>query len=136
MSVQLSQWQTTYISGRNAIPPLAAFSSLIWGFLAYHAKTTPAISREGGMAKVYAYAAAAACSVAMIPYTRLFMHGTNTKLMQRAQQTKTLKAGEKYVDVKGEESSHKLVDWWAVLNLGRTALLCAGGVLGAWTALN
>jgi len=36
----------------------------------------------------------------------------------------------------GEETAHKLVDWWGVLNLGRAAMLVASGVVGVWTTLN
>jgi hypothetical protein len=36
----------------------------------------------------------------------------------------------------GNETAHKLVDSWGMLNLGRAALLVVGSLVGTWTALN
>ena len=62
---------------------------------------------------------------------------TNKKLLAKVQSTSTLGKNEEVVEVgSGEETAHKLVDWWGMLNLGRAALLTAGSLVGAWTALN
>lgn len=54
------------------------------------------------------------------------MGATNGKLLAR----EVVEMG------KGGESVHALVDWWGVLNLGRSAMLVLGAAVGAWTVVN
>ena len=73
----------------------------------------------------------------IVPYTLLLMSSTNNKLLAKVDETKTLGIKDEVVEVGlGNESAHKLVDTWGVLNLGRAVLLLVGSVVGAWTALN
>lgn len=74
----------------------------------------------------------------MVPYTVVFMKGTNDKLLMKEEETRGLNMmGEvEEKGVKKGESAHELVDWWGVLNLGRSAFLIAGAVVGAWTVVN
>ena len=80
--------------------------------------------------------AAGVLSVGIVPYTVALMAGTNRKLLRKRDETKALGVGDKVTEVGlGDETAHKLVDWWGVLNLGRGLMLAASGVLGTWTAL-
>lgn len=54
------------------------------------------------------------------------MGATNGKLLAR----EVVEMG------KGGESVHALVDWWGVLNLGRSVFLTSAVVVGAWTVIN
>jgi len=66
-----------------------------------------------------------------------FMLKTNGKLLRKGEEVKGLKDGDDVVEVGlGEETAHKLVDWWGVLNFGRGLVMLTGGVIGVWTALN
>jgi hypothetical protein len=74
--------------------------------------------------------------VGIVPYTLLFMNGTNNKLLEKAKEVEVLAKGDEYVESKGDGSAHQLVDWWGLLNLGRGVMLAVGGVLGVWTVVN
>ena len=127
----LRQWSRTYNNGKKTVPPIAALSSACYFYLAY---TLPASEER---LKLYSYVLAGALAVGIIPYTGLFMLKTNRKLLAKAQGTSTLGKNGEVVDVgPGEETAHKLVDLWSLMNLGRAAMLTAASVIGAWTALN
>lgn len=73
----------------------------------------------------------------MIPYTLVFMLRNVNKLKAKLAETSALQNTDEVVEVGlGSETAHKLVDDWAVMNLGRGAMLTISGVLGLWTALN
>jgi hypothetical protein len=87
--------------------------------------------------KAWGYLVSGLLSVGIVPYTLVVVMPTNNKLFKKADETKTLGKGDEVVEVGlGEETAHKLVDWWGVLNLGRGVMLAASGVLGTWLALN
>lgn len=80
---------------------------------------------------------AGALAIGIVPYTLLFIKGTNIKLLEKVEETKSLGKLEEVTEVGlGNQSAHALVDWWGMLNLGRGMLVVASGVLGTWTALN
>lgn len=71
-----------------------------------------------------------------MPYTLTVMGSTNKKLLDKAEETSSLKAEEKIVEVGlGGESAHQLVDKWATLNLGRVIMLATAAALSTWTTL-
>lgn len=83
------------------------------------------------------YIAAGLLAGTQVPYTILFMRGTNNRLMTKELEVRSLGPGEKITEVglmKGE-SAHELVDWWAMLNLGRSAFLVSGLVVATWTVV-
>lgn len=86
------------------------------------------------------YLLVAALNVAVIPYTIIFMSSTNNKLLALEEREKV---GNLELDKDGEarvaitsETVHSLVDWWGMLNLGRSVLCVAGTVVGVWTVVN
>ncbi|CZR61030.1 uncharacterized protein PAC_10926 [Phialocephala subalpina] len=136
--LMLKQWNTMFQVGRKAGPQLALLSAISYFYLSYksHLSPLPAFSNTL-LSKTTSYAIAGLLSIGIVPYTLIFISGTNSKLLKKVEETKTLKVSDEVVEVGlGNESAHALVDWWGMLNLGRGALLVASGVLGAWTALN
>jgi hypothetical protein len=60
---------------------------------------------------------------------------TNRKLLEKAEQARSLGKDNELVEIKGEQTAHQLVDKWGVLNLVRSALLISGGVVGMLTSM-
>jgi hypothetical protein len=73
------QWQEVYFRGHRVGPALALGAGLAHASAAYFAKET-AVKRFFG--------AAAASSIAIVPYTLVFMLATNDELHQRASSSK------------------------------------------------
>jgi len=129
----LLQWKRTYHAGKTQIAPAAAAASAIWFWLA---AKSPALTRGVGRQ----YLAAGALAFAIIPYTGVMMMETNRRIEERAEGV-SLERGrliqaegkgdeeEQMAWVRGEGSKY-LVDWWGMLNLGRSAMLMASTVVG------
>ncbi|KAK1755195.1 hypothetical protein QBC47DRAFT_414094 [Echria macrotheca] len=134
--LMLRQWLSTYTSGRRAIVPLTLVASSAYFYLSF--VTPPPIKRVYGLAGALCFG--------IVPYTVLFMRGTNGKIMGRVdeQGVKMVAKGEGEgeggdVWAKGDggkpEGSKYLVDWWATLNFGRGVMLFASSVVGLTAAL-
>lgn len=127
------QWRTTFLLGKSVAPPIAIASSASYAYLAMMLYNAPlSVNHPRGEL----YALAALLTVSIVPYTLFVMKDVNAKLMARAE--------EASLDVKNEvteigmpkgESAKELLDWWAVLNLGRGVFPLLGAVLGAWASL-
>ena len=128
----LRQWKHLFEIGRNTIPPLSIVTSIAVWYLAYEAKSNPnALPHKWKM-----YLISGILNLSIIPYTAAFMLPLNHKLQTKAEETSSLKAEDKIVEVGlGGESAHQLVDKWASLNMGRALLLAAAAALATWTAL-
>jgi hypothetical protein len=128
----LKQWKHTFEAGKASIPPLASICTLSFGYLAYEAKRTP--NTLPHVWKIYA--ASALLCIGIVPYTLTALASTNNKLLNKAEETRVLRAEDKIVEVGlGGESAHQLVDKWATLNLGRAIMLATAAVLGTWATL-
>ncbi|KAF4630862.1 hypothetical protein G7Y89_g7276 [Cudoniella acicularis] len=135
----LRQWARMYHLMKKVAPSMASVAGLAWLYLAYR---TPA--------KASQYIAAGVLNLAIMPYTVIFMLGTNSKLLalEKRQNLGTLELGEDgaisgagALGTQGEvgvksETVHSLVDWWGVLNMGRSALALASAALGTWMVVN
>jgi hypothetical protein len=128
----LKQWKHAWEAGFKTFPPLAGISALSFGYLAWEAKHSPnAMPHQWKV-----YAASTLLCFGIIPYTLAVMGSTNKKLLDKAEETKVLKAEDRIVEVGlGGESAHQLVDKWATLNLGRAIMLATAAVLTTWTIL-
>ncbi|RDW66211.1 hypothetical protein BP6252_09846 [Coleophoma cylindrospora] len=130
--LMLRQWNGVFTHGKNAMPPLAALAASSYFYLAYksHQLLGPAAS------KWKLYLVAGLLSIGIVPYTLVGMSPTNQKLLNKVEETKGLSVKDELVEAGlGEETAHKLIDKWGLLNLGRGVLLLASGFVGAWTAL-
>ncbi|KAF2209734.1 hypothetical protein CERZMDRAFT_107023 [Cercospora zeae-maydis SCOH1-5] len=118
------QWQTLFTRDKLLAPILSLFSSGTFAYLAYRDQTwtKPAIL----------YTTASSLLLALIPYTYLLGEPVNQKLEEKA---RTLKAEEKEVGVKNEESVHALVDKWATVNFGRAVVSFVASAAAIWAAV-
>ncbi|EPE28987.1 hypothetical protein GLAREA_00145 [Glarea lozoyensis ATCC 20868] len=115
--VLVKQWKHNFIAGRAALPLLSVISAGANFYLySRSAYTLPS------------YLFAGLTSVGIIPYTVVFMRGVNGRLMGMAEGVEEGEMGR----VGSLESVHELVDWWGVLQLGRTGLVCVSAVLNVW----
>lgn len=72
-----------------------------------------------------------------MPFTLGIVMPTNNKLMRKAEEMSALEKEDEVVEVGlGEETAHKLVDNWGVLNLVGGLMFTGSAVLGLWTALS
>ena len=61
---------------------------------------------------------------------------TERKLTQKVQELANVDMLDTNTQAGAEESVHQLVDRWAMLNLGRTALIGIAANLAIWAAVN
>lgn len=128
------QWRTMYLRGKSIAPPISVVSLASSGYLAMKLYNAP-LSVHHPRGELYALAAL--MTVSIVPYTLLVMSDVNAKLMAKAEEMESLDAKDEVTEIgmpKGE-SAKELVDWWAVLNLGRGVFPLLGAVLGAWASL-
>ncbi|KAK0747980.1 hypothetical protein B0T21DRAFT_323331 [Apiosordaria backusii] len=125
--LMLQQWKKMFLAGKTHMPPLSILSAV--GFF-YLAAKSPAHrnlwSTAGGL------------SLGIIPYTLLLMKGTNHALLKKESDlTARLKtSGAVVVSEQEEMGAKQLVDWWGVLNLGRTGMYLGALGVGSWAALH
>lgn len=117
----LKQFKNMYNAGHDSLPAgtVVAASSLL--YLAYDSHAAGTVAWRG-------YVTAAVLAVGIVPYTIAVMLGTNNVLLGMAEE-KEEKLEKRAAEVK------ILVDRWAIMNLGRSALLASAAVTAAWTAL-
>ncbi|KAK0669360.1 hypothetical protein QBC41DRAFT_320101 [Cercophora samala] len=125
--LMLQQWKKVFLTGKTHMPPLSILSAI--GFF-YLAAKSPAHRNL--------WTTAGGLSVGVIPYTLALMMGTNNALLKReADLTARVKtSGAVVVSESEEKGAKELVDWWGVLNLGRTGMLLGAVGLGAWASLH
>ena len=114
--VATKQWANLYHIGRARAPAVAASGLLAYIYLAYVSGHT-VCPAEG-----YAYLAAGAATIAIVPYTFATMMATNHELEGLAVETEKAAAnGERVKD---------LLQKWYKLNLGRSFWPLGGFVIG------
>jgi hypothetical protein len=121
----LSQWLRTYTLGATTMPASTAVTAAAYVWLGLK---TPGIS----LFRSRLYLAAAGLTVGIIPFTIVFIKGTNGRLKEMEKEANSVQATVASPEVQAEEerSAKALVDWWGMLNLGRAALLISGAVCG------
>lgn len=116
----LQQWKSIYLRGRAQGPAIATVSGLLYACTAY------ARSQAGEDGRLQG--AAGLATVAVAPYTLVFMNRVNQTLMRAAAADPTKGAKDKEV--------RDLVVRWTRLNLMRGLLPLLGGALGLWSVAN
>lgn len=106
------QWQEVYFHGHRVGPGLAVGAGLAHGSAAYYAN---------GTAVRWFFVAAAASSIAIVPYTLVFMLATNNELHQRASSSK---------DVDGSKTL-ELLSKWVDLSKTRANIALLSACFGA-----
>ncbi|KAM5343039.1 hypothetical protein ACJ41O_014005 [Fusarium nematophilum] len=114
-STSATVWASLFNHGAAIMPKFAGTTALAYLYAAYDAH------QHGRRWK--GLAAGALLTVAIVPYTILFMRGTNALLLEAA--GGTLEASK--------EEVAKLIGRWGVLNLGRSLFPLAGTIVGFLT---
>ncbi|TAQ90585.1 hypothetical protein B7494_g1119 [Chlorociboria aeruginascens] len=127
----LQQWAAMYNRGKKTVPPIGVVAALAYFYLA--SKLPPSSDKT----KFYAYIAAGILGAGLGPFTLLVIKPTNDALFKRLEETSGLSQKDKVVEIGGaRKSAHQLVDYWGVLNLGRTFMLAVATGLGVWSVVN
>lgn len=108
------QWAGIYHRGKVLGPGAAVLSLLGYGFLAYQRRVVEA--RPGGGR----FVVAAALTMAIVPFTKVFMAPTNQALLDAADGTRVL----------GAAAVRELLVRWKDLNVVRALFPLAGAVVG------
>ncbi|KAF9875757.1 hypothetical protein CkaCkLH20_06689 [Colletotrichum karsti] len=110
----LKLWQNIFLRGKSLGPKLAgvAFVSLVYS----------AYDRYSHGLAWKPFVVAGALSIAIVPYTFVFMSTTNEKLM----------AGAQGVTALGWSETKELLTRWQTLNFVRSFLSIAGAAVGLW----
>jgi len=124
------QWQTLYDLGKPAGISLSLTSSAAFAYVASH--------YDPASLPFKLNVAAAVLLPSIMPFTLAVLLPTNNKLFEKAKSfaktSITDKAAE--VGVAREETTHALIDKWAVLNLARAGIIGVASVLGIWAAVD
>lgn len=130
-SILLGQWNTLYNSMKVVARTSTVISCSSFFYLAYKVYNREASGWLAG------YVAAGLLNAAVVPYTIVVMGETSGKLLRKEQEVvRSLKLEHSFdITVEGQ-TVHQLVDWWAVLHLGRCLMLGTGFGVALWSALN
>jgi hypothetical protein len=132
--VLLSQWRSSFLITKKIFPLATLLASSSFFYLSYVVYSSPF-----SIACIWqSYLVAGSLALAIVPYTLLFMTKTNKALLDRTKEENVLGLEEKMVENEAGRGKnvHQLVDRWATLNLGRSALLVLATVVGTYTALS
>ncbi|AEO70135.1 3d996d15-65c1-4aa9-9e83-3c199e82c516 [Thermothielavioides terrestris] len=129
--VMLAQWARVYALGARTMPFAAAATAAAYLWLGLRGVAGSPLGFRSRC-----YLAAGALTLSIVPYTFAAMRGLNARLLEMRRRA-TVTAGtpaevsaEEQVKEEEEMSAKAAVDWWGVLNLGRTALLAGGAICG------
>ena len=131
------QWSNVYDRGRRTMPALALVTSALYWSLS-RVSSKPAVTGAGAAVvpllwhKPSLYLASAGLTLAMVPYTVVFMWNNIHGLHRVANALEKCKAGELEELKVGGKTTKQLLDQWGMLNLGRALLTGLGFVVGIW----
>jgi hypothetical protein len=112
-------------------PAVVAFSSGIFGFLAYREPST-----STSVFRLFSITTGLLLST--IPYSLLTLEPINQKLESKASSLAKASISDASAEagIAKEENTHYLVDRWATFNLGRTVLSGAAAILATWATVS
>jgi len=111
----LSQWSHVFYSGHRKGPYISISTGLLYGYAAW--------SKHDAGESWRVFAVAGATTVAMVPYTWIFMMSTNNALFRAEARSK---GGDSVSWVEAE----RLVQTWNKLNAVRALFPLTGAILG------
>ena len=114
----LNGWRHTFQYGVKVAPPFAVAATIAHIFNAY-------INRNSTSVRARYSAIAAVSTIAIVPFTMIFMASANSELFNREQAARGTAAGI-------EPSSVELVKKWGRLNLTRSLLPAAGALFACF----
>ncbi|KAH7371693.1 hypothetical protein BKA66DRAFT_181583 [Pyrenochaeta sp. MPI-SDFR-AT-0127] len=124
------QWYTVLTRGGGIGRPLAIISAIATGYVAYH--------QDPSSTPFKLNIAATLLLPSIVPFTFAFIVPTNNKLIAKKDELASASLDDKAIEanVAQGETVHALIDKWALLNLGRAALIFAGSLCAVLAALN
>lgn len=114
------QWRRLFEIGKSQAPPIAASVAVSFGYLAWSVRAGAPLFKKTPLSRSALFSTAAIMTVGIVPFTIIFMSGTNDALMKKAAATS---------ESSGEETAD-LVEKWATLNRLRSFLPLAGAFCG------
>jgi hypothetical protein len=124
------QWAKMYgIASKFAFGGMF-LSVLATGYVAYH--------QDPASLPFKLNVAATVIVPSILPYTLAFMLSTNNKLFAKRDELASVSLEDHMVEkgVAHEETTHALIDKWALLNLVRASIVGIGAGLAIWAAVN
>lgn len=116
-SLLTKQWRALYETGKKKNPPIAAAVASSLTYLAWSVRQGGPLYKTTVYSRSGLYIAAAALTVGIVPYTLIFMTGTNSALMKKAESTSD-----------ADKEVPDLIERWNSLNLGRSVFPLAGAI--------
>lgn len=116
-SLLAKQWAAIYETGKKKNPPIAAAVASSLAYLAWSVRQGGPLYKTTVYSRSRLYIAAAALTIGIVPYTFIFMAGTNNTLLKKAESTSD-----------ADKEVPALVERWNSLNLGRSVFPLAGAI--------
>lgn len=121
-------WRNFYESGKSQNPPIAVLTASAFFYLAWSTRSGLPLFRQVARNTPTLYGTAAILTLGIMPYTIIAMSSTNNALLAKA---KLVSEPTAQISMEIEE----LVSKWISLNVFRSLLPLAGGLLGIFAAL-
>jgi len=122
----LTCWRQTLQEGVKVCPPSAVAATIAHLLNFYINRNASSSSPSSAHRIKFSSAAAAASTIAIVPFTAMLMASTNEELFRREQAARGTATGV-------EPSSIELVKKWGRLNLTRAFLPAAGALIACFT---
>ncbi|KAJ5559910.1 DUF1772-domain-containing protein [Penicillium frequentans] len=116
-SLLAKQWKVLYETGKKKAPPIAVAVASSLTYLAWSVRQGGPLYKTTVYSRSGLYLAAAVLTVGIVPYTLIFMMGTNNALMKKAESTSD-----------ADKEVPDLIERWNTLNLGRSIFPLAGAI--------
>ncbi|KAF2101397.1 hypothetical protein NA57DRAFT_34024 [Rhizodiscina lignyota] len=119
------QWKTMWLRGRPTGVLFLAIGA-IFGGLAYREQPSSSAFKL--------YVTSAALITSAVPYTLALMGPTNKALNEKAESLASASITDAAAEagVEKEQTTHALVDRWAMLNLGRALIAATSAMVALW----
>lgn len=120
-------WEQNYSLGKSQNPPVALIGAGAFTFLAWSFRHKMPIR---GVKPTYMFAAAAMCTLGIVPYTLTFMGSTNGRLLDHA-------AAAKHLDMSAAAGVDvdQLLAQWKQLNSIRSVLPLIGTIIAGFAVI-
>ncbi|KAJ5833269.1 hypothetical protein N7474_001580 [Penicillium riverlandense] len=119
----VKQWRNVYEAGKAQNRPIAAITASAFFYLAWSVRSGAPLFRQAAYSQAGLYSAAAILTLGIVPYTIVAMSNTNNALLNMAKPKIELSD-------RNQAESVTLLDKWVNLNLFRSLLPLAGGLIG------
>lgn len=127
-SHSVRQWARLYHYGHIELPFLCVSATLLYAYAARR-RYRHSMKGKGRQWSLSVYAAAAVATFAMVPFTWIFMAGTNNRLFQLNDLSMSSEESASDIDIEADMVRGLLVKW-AILHVARSGFPLIGAGLG------